>query len=134
VTIADESGRDSPEWWPWQRQLRATHLDLSCDACAYPGPLLESFGTTEVPEQTARRVVRPSRIADGQRLRSVPYTVPAHRVRTHYAVRCPVCGDQAIYHMGTWEELSADDVDSPRPPKPEPCCEHECDTGPHSVA
>jgi hypothetical protein len=123
--------RDRPEWGPWQRQIRATHLDLSCDACAYPGPGLECFGTSEVPAQTARRVVQPSRIADGQRLRSVPYTVPAHRVRTHYAVRCPACGDQAVYWMPGWEELGKDEVDGPLPPRPEPCCEHDCGTGPH---
>lgn len=132
---SSSGARESPEWEPWHRQIRATHLDLSCTACAYPGPLLECFGTSEMPDQTMRRIVQPSKIADGQRLSSVPYTVPAHPVRTHCAVRCPACGDQVVYRMqafAAWEELGDDEVDGPPPPRPEPCCEHECDAGPHA--
>jgi predicted RNA-binding Zn-ribbon protein involved in translation (DUF1610 family) len=132
VTVVEGAFRDSPEWGRWGRQIRATHLDLSCHACAFAGPLLECFGTTVVPARTGRRIVQRSRITDGQRVRSVPYPVPSYPVRTHYAVRCPACGDQVVYRLQGWEELGADAVEGPAPPRPQPCCEHACGTGPHA--
>jgi hypothetical protein len=128
MTVIEGAWRQSPDWGPWSRQIRATHLDLSCSVCGFAGPLLQCFGTSVAPARTGRRVVSPSRIADGKRLKSVPHHYPAHPVRTHYAVCCQACGDQVVYLMDTpqWRELDEAEVVPPPAPRTARCCNHDC--------
>lgn len=99
------------QWGRWEPQLTMTHIDGSCGACAFPGPLRDRFGTTVQPGHWGRRITRPSRIAQNQRLRSVREWQPPRPVRTHYAVRCPSCGEQRVYRLRTmvpWMGLTED--------------------------
>lgn len=89
------------DWERWEPALRITHIDPSCDKCLFPGPLLTRFGLTIQPAFTTRRITRPSRIAEGQRLQSVSEHHPPAKVRTHFAVRCPNCGEHVAYALAS---------------------------------
>jgi hypothetical protein len=95
-------------WTRWEPQLVVTHMDPSCDACAFPGPLRNRFGLTRKEGYWTRQITRHSKIAEGQRPQSQPYWIDTHWVRTHYAVRCPGCGERRVYRLATmapWGEM-----------------------------
>lgn len=106
----------------WQRQLRITHFDQCCQACAYPGPLTEQFGTTLAPAAWVRppapvlpwRNAKERAAARAKRRAVPPRRIPAHPVRTHYAVRCPGCGDMDVWELDGMRALPVEQ--GPPPP------------------
>jgi len=106
----------------WQRQLRITHLDQSCQACAYVGPLTEQFGTTLTAPLWVRAPATPipwgskeERAAARAKRRAVkPLYFPSYPARTHYAVRCPKCGEMDVWELDGMRELPVEQ--GPPPP------------------
>ena len=93
------------EWERWEPSPVMTHLDQSCTKCLYQGPLLARFGKTLRPAQRVRRLVQRSKIAEGQRPKSVTEYEPARMIRTHWASRCQSCGEETVYLMESWDEV-----------------------------
>ncbi len=93
-------------WERWEPSPVMTHLDQSCDKCLYAGPLLHRFGLTHQPAKRVRRIVQRSRIAEGQRPKAVTEYQAARMLRTHWASRCQSCGEEIVYLMATWDEVS----------------------------
>lgn len=93
------------EWGRWEPSPAATHLDQSCAMCLFEGPLLARFGTTSQAAQRTRRLVSRSKITEGRRPVAVTELQAPRRVKTHYAVRCPSCGEETVYLMEPWTEV-----------------------------
>lgn len=87
-------------WNRWERALVLTHIDPSCGSCGYAGPLAHTLGMTLSPGRPYRRLLKPSKIAQGQRPVWGPLLTPEPRwVFTHSATRCQVCDEMAVWCM-----------------------------------
>src|SRR5690606_4628832 len=78
--------------------------DGSCSTCAFPGPLVESTGSTWFTPPAVRRITRRSAVAAGARPESEPVPREPYWCRSHFAVRCPACDETFVYLLGPFSE------------------------------
>lgn len=87
-------------WSRWERHLRLTHIDPSCGSCGYEGPLAHALGMTLHQDPPRRKLLKPSKIAEGQRPVWGPAVTPPPRwIYTHTATRCQACDEMAVWCM-----------------------------------
>lgn len=87
-------------WNRWERALVLTHFDPSCETCGYPGPLAHVLGMTLHQDPPRRKLLKPSKIATGQRPVWGAAVTPAPRwVYSHSAMRCQQCDEMAVWCM-----------------------------------
>lgn len=87
-------------WGRWERHIRASHIDSSCGTCGYEGPLAHALGMTLHQDRPRRKLLKPSRIAQGQRPQWGPAITPPPRwVYTHTATRCQACDEMFVWCM-----------------------------------
>lgn len=78
------------KWDAWSPAVPVTHIDPSCSACSFPGPLFTA---------SAALLPNPGEMFDGVREKkgrsgrdyAVPQRYPAHPVLRLWAVLCPTC-------------------------------------------
>lgn len=87
-------------WDRWERALRLTHFDPSCETCGYEGPLAVNKGMTLHDRAPYRKLLRPSKIAQGQRPQWGPVIRPEPGwVYSHWANRCQACDEMTVWVM-----------------------------------
>jgi len=97
-------GRDQDQgeirWQRWERHLLLTHIDPSCESCGYAGPLANALGMTLHQDPPRRKLLKPSKIAQGQRPVWGPAITPEPRwIYTHSATRCQACDEMVVWCM-----------------------------------
>lgn len=93
-------------WDEWEKALTLTHIPGDCETCEYPGPLRTAKGMTLHQDRPYRRLLKPSKIAEGQRaVWSSPVTPGPRWVYTHWAVRCPHCDEMKTYRRKGWVRI-----------------------------
>ncbi|MER6605992.1 hypothetical protein ABT282_08750 [Streptomyces sp. NPDC000927] len=80
-------------------------LSNACPTCAFPGPLNGAEGRTrrEATVRTHRKITQKSKIAEGQRVKSVLVheRVDERWLISHYAIRCPACEETKVLIFGS---------------------------------
>lgn len=93
------------KWEPWKAATAVTHIDPSCGACAFPGPLSVSFGVGQPNPGEMWDVPVPRTLPSGRTcLRDVK--IPAHPVLRLWAILCPSCYSLDVIALGgreNWE-------------------------------
>lgn len=99
---AQDSELGSIRWEPWQDALQVSHIDSSCQACSFPGPLATAHGLTlyspPASVLTTRRADRAG--PPPTAARGTPYWVVSH-----WASRCPQCDETWVHRMNGWVEV-----------------------------
>ncbi|MGY1548310.1 hypothetical protein [Streptomyces sp. MN6] len=78
--------------------------DGSCTTCAFPGPLVQSTGSTWYAPPPVRRITRRSNVAAGVRPESELAQREPYWCRSHFAVRCPACDETFVYLLESFAE------------------------------
>jgi hypothetical protein len=96
---------DRPEPLPWILCTKGG-LTNACRTCAFQGPLNGMWGRTlhAAEVRTYRKITQKSKVAEGQRLKSVPVRqeIPERWLISHHAVRCPACEETHVFIMGSY--------------------------------
>lgn len=99
LPVADEDLGEI-RWQRWERALLLSHFDPSCETCGYAGPLACATGMTLHQDKPRRTLLKPSKIAEGQRPVWGAAVTPEPRwIYTHWATRCQACDEMTVWCM-----------------------------------
>ena len=84
-------------WRAWKDALSMTHIDPSCEACCFPGPLRTCTGLVEhTPTDMEQREDR----REQQRRKRPTSPLRSHLVVRLWAQFCPSCLRVEVYDLG----------------------------------
>jgi len=84
-------------WGEWKPALPVFHIDPSCQACEFPGPLMLRYGKMLHPGKRVRKLTVRSKMTEGIRPKAETTWSPGYWALTHIAFLCPRCDEELVY-------------------------------------